>query len=234
MSAKARDKLTKISKKSTIRQANFRCIHVSDNLKNCDLLIDRIFQSLLIVSMAGFSWLAMMIVHELGHVFNAWLSGGIVSKIVLHPLAFSRTDLSVNPHPLFVAWGGAIWGCLIPLALLASVHYIARTYKYLFAWWAGFCCVANGAYLACGWLFSGGGNAADDANVILHNGSARWHLIVFGLVAAPLGLWLWNGLGQYFGLGAARGKVDRKVAMALAVALLVLIAGELIIARLCG
>jgi hypothetical protein len=197
-------------------------------------LIDRIFQILLMASAAGSSWLAMMVVHESGHVLNAWLSGGIVSKIVLHPLVFSRTDLSVNPHPLFVAWGGSIWGCLIPLGLLAVVHFIARTYRYLFAWWTGFCFIANGAYLACGWLFSGGGHAADDANVILQNGGARWQLVVFGLIAVPMGLWMWNGLGQYFGLGPARGKVDRKAAVGVTVALFVLVVCELCIAWRCG
>jgi hypothetical protein len=186
------------------------------------------------VSTAGFSWLAMMVAHELGHAFNAWLSGGIVSKIVLHPLAFSRTDLSVNPHPLFVAWGGAIWGCLIPLGLLVFVHFITRNYRYLFAWWAGFCLIANGAYLACGWLFSDGGHAADDANVILQNGGARWQLIVFGLIAVPIGLWLWNGLGRYFGLGATHGKVDRKAAVGVTVELFLLVACEFCIAWRCG
>jgi hypothetical protein len=190
-------------------------------------LINRIFQLLLIVSMVVFSWLAMMVVHELGHALNAWLSGGVVSKIVLHPLEFSRTDLSINPHPLFVAWGGAIWGCLIPLVLLGIAHFVARTYGYLFAWWAGFCCMANGAYLACGWLFSGGGHAADDANVILQNGGARWQLVVLGLMAVPMGLWLWNGLGPYFGLGPTRGKVDRKAAVGVTVTLLVLVVCEL-------
>ena len=186
------------------------------------------------VSTAGFSWLAMMVVHESGHVFNACLSGGIVSKIVLHPLAFSQTDLSVNPHPLFVAWGGATWGCLIPLGLLACVHFIARNYRYLFAWWAGFCLIANGAYLACGWLFSGSGHAADDANVILQNGGARWQLVIFGLIALPIGLWLWNGLGPNFGLGPARGKVDRKAAVGVTVALLVPVVCELCSAWWCG
>lgn len=186
------------------------------------------------VSTACFSWLAMMVVHELGHALNAWLSGGIVSKIVLHPLAFSRTDLPVNPHPLFVAWGGAIWGCIIPLGILALAHFIARSYKYLFAWWAGFCCIANGSYLAVGWLFSGGVKAADDANVILQNGGAWWQLVIFGIFFVPMGLWLWNGLGPYFGLGAAQGKVDRKVAVGTTVALFTLVVGEVFISWLYG
>jgi hypothetical protein len=197
-------------------------------------VIDRFFQILLIVSMACFSWLAMMVLHEFGHVIQAWFSGGIVSKIVLHPLAFSRTDLSVNPYPLFVAWGGAIWGILIPLGFLAFVRVIKWNYGYLFCWWAGFCCIANGTYLACGWLFYGGANAADDSNVILRSGGDWWQLIAFGLMAVALGLWLWNGLGPHFGCGTAQGKVDRKAAVGMTIALLILVANEVLITWLCG
>ena len=57
------------------------------------------------------SWLWMMAVHEFGHVLHAWLSGGTVAKGVLHPLTISRTDVAPDPQPLFVVWGGPIWGC---------------------------------------------------------------------------------------------------------------------------
>ena len=56
----------------------------------------------LIVATGALSWLAMMIVHEFGHVLHAWFSGANVVKVVLHPLAISRTDVAPNPHPLFV------------------------------------------------------------------------------------------------------------------------------------
>lgn len=56
-----------------------------------------------------------MVVHELGHVLAAWLTGGTVSSIVLHPLRISWTGLSDNPHPQVVAWGGSGLGVGIPL-----------------------------------------------------------------------------------------------------------------------
>jgi predicted Zn-dependent protease len=39
------------------------------------------------------SWLGMQAVHELGHVLGAWWTDGDVSRVVLHPLSISRTDL---------------------------------------------------------------------------------------------------------------------------------------------
>src|SRR5262245_61335406 len=63
-----------------------------------DSCMNRLFQAMLILFSAGFSWLAMMTVHQFGHVLHAWLSGGTVSRVFLHPLTFSRTELSDNPH----------------------------------------------------------------------------------------------------------------------------------------
>ena len=60
--------------------------------------------------MVRFSWLGMMVIHEIGRVLLAWSSGGAVSRVVLGPLAFSRSELPKNPHPLFVASGGALVG----------------------------------------------------------------------------------------------------------------------------
>src|SRR5258706_15627661 len=64
------------------------------------------------------AWIAMMALHEAGHVLNALTSGGRVSSVTIPLLGFSRTDLSANPHPLWVAWGGPVWGCLFALAVL--------------------------------------------------------------------------------------------------------------------
>src|SRR5688572_5988492 len=63
------------------------------------------------------AWLAMMAVHEAGHVLHAWLSGGTVSAVRVPLLGFSITEFSINPHPHFVAWGGAVCGCLLPVGV---------------------------------------------------------------------------------------------------------------------
>lgn len=167
---------------------------------------------LLIASTIGLAWLAMMAIHEAGHVLHAWLSGGQVQRVVLHPLAISRTDVSPNPHPLLVAWGGAIWGVAIPLAVWLAGALLRWRYRYLLAFFAGFCCLANGLYLAAG-SFTGAGDAGD----LLRHGARQWQLIAFGVPLSMLGLWLWNGQGTHFGLGPAQGRVDRRAAIALAV-----------------
>jgi hypothetical protein len=184
----------------------------------------RLFQVLLIGSTLGFSWLAMMAVHEFGHVLHAWLSGGTVARVVLHPLDFSRTDLAHNPQPLFVAWGGAVWGCALPLLLLAVVRLLRWPWAYLVGFFAGFCLIANGGYLGGGALL-GAGDAAD----LLRHGAPRWVLLLFGVATIAWGLGLWHGLGPHFGLGPARGHVDRRAAMGVTAALGVLVVLELVL-----
>ena len=77
----------------------------------------RLHQVLLIGRFLPLCWLAIQAVHELGHVNWANTSGGTVEKVVLHPLTISRTDVSPNPRPLFVGWGGPIVGVSLPPAL---------------------------------------------------------------------------------------------------------------------
>ncbi len=185
----------------------------------------RTSQLILVAATLGFSWLAMMAVHEAGHVLHARTSGGHVERVVLHPLAISRTDVDPNPRPLFVGWGGPIWGCLIPLALWGLVHWLARPHAYLARFFAGFCLIANGAYLAAGSLMPDG----DDAGTILRHGGQQWQLIAFGLLASAAGLYLWNGLGPRFGLGTARGRVDGRAAAGMILAFVLLVALELLL-----
>jgi hypothetical protein len=159
----------------------------------------------------AFSWLAMMAVHELGHVLHAWASGGTVTGVVLHPLAISRTDVSPNPHPRFVAWGGAIWGSLLPVGLWLVMRAAAPRYAHVARFFAGFCLLANGLYLAGGSI-EGVGDAGD----LVRHGAARWQLWLFGVPASALGLWLWHGLSRRF---TADVRVERQIAIALALSI---------------
>lgn len=139
------------------------------------------------------SWYAMMAVHELGHVLAGLATGGGVERVVLPLLGFSRTDLAPNPHPLPVAWAGPITGVLVPLGLWllawAMFRRRCRIAEQTLRFFAGFCLIANGAYLGLGWL-----DRIGDAGDLLRHGSPTWHLIAFGLVCAALGLALWHGI----------------------------------------
>lgn len=152
--------------------------------------------SLFIAAVALLSWLVMQVVHELGHVLGARLTGGRVTHVELHPLSISRTDVDPNPQPLFVAWSGPIFGVIAPLAFWGIVAAIRSRISFLLQFFAGFCLLANGLYLGIG-SFAGIGDAGDIVNL----GSPIWALWLFGLATAPAGLWLWNGLGSRFGVG---------------------------------
>jgi len=184
----------------------------------------RAWQLLLVLSVLGLSWLGMMAVHELGHVLNCILSGGTVVRVVLDPREISRTDISPNPHPQFVAWGGAVWGTLIPLVAFAVLRFGVKRFVGPASFFAGFCAIANGLYLAVG-SRAGVGDAGD----LLRHGAATWQLLVFGVPATTLGLWLWNGLGPRFGLDAAAAKVTRKTAIGAALTLAAVVAVEMAI-----
>ena len=181
-------------------------------------------QIIFIVTFLGSSWLAMQAVHELGHVLAAVATGGEVSKVVLHPLAISRTDLARNPHPLAVVWAGPLAGSVLPLLAFLIAHFARRRSACLFRFFAGFCLIANGVYIA----FCPSEGGADTA-VMLMNGTPRWVMVVFGIPSALLGLYLWHRQGPYFGLGEARGRVDRRAVVWSAALFAAILVAELIV-----
>jgi Peptidase M50B-like len=133
------------------------------------------------------AWFAMQAIHECGHVIAAWITGGTVKRVVLHPFAISRTDVSPNPHPLIVAWSGPLVGVAVPLVLLGASKFIRTRYAKFFRFFAGFCLIANGAYIGAG-SFYGIGDAGD----LLRHGAPHGTLVAFGFASVTAGLWIWH------------------------------------------
>lgn len=156
----------------------------------------RVAQLVLLVTFPLLCWCAMMATHELGHALAAVATGGRVVEIHLQPLTFSHTLVDPNPRPLIVAWAGPVLGSLLPLALWAAAHAARRAGDLLLRWFAGFCLIANGAYLGLGWI-----DRIADAGDLLRHGATTWQLLAFGVVCVPLGLALWHNTGPAFGLG---------------------------------
>jgi len=175
-------------------------------------------QCLLIGTFLPLCWLLMLAAHEVGHVLAAALSGGSVTKIVLHPLAISRTDVDPNPHPLWVVWAGPILGVLLPVWLWLAFRMWMSDVAFLGRFWAGFCLIANGAYIGIGSFESIG-----DAREMLFLNSPIWTLWLFGITTVPTGLWLWHGQGRHFGWGDSGHIVDRRIAVCVAVVLAVVV-----------
>jgi hypothetical protein len=182
----------------------------------------RFHQVLLVGTFVPLCWLAMMAFHELGHVVGVAVTGGTIARVVLYPLTISRTDVAVNPHPLLVVWAGPCVGVLAPVALAGIARLSRFPWTYLLRFFAGFCLIANGCYIGIG-SFAEIGDAGD----MLRHGSPIWCLWLYGLVTFPAGLYLWNGLGAHFGLGSAKGQVDRRAAYVCLTLLLVTLLVEL-------
>jgi hypothetical protein len=152
------------------------------------------------------SWLLMQAVHELGHVLAAWLTGGRVVEVDLHPLRISRTIVDPNPHPVMVVWSGPLLGSFFPLLLWWISLLRPSPLTDWLRFFAGFCLIANGAYLgAVVWMPVG------DVLDLLRLGVPAWQLALFGLVAVSLGLWLWHRLGPQFGLGPDARPIPKRM-----------------------
>ncbi|TWT49537.1 hypothetical protein Pla22_47340 [Rubripirellula amarantea] len=186
--------------------------------------MQRFHQLIFVASLLALSWFAMMAVHEFGHVIGALTTGGAVERVVLHPLTISRTDVSPNPNPSIVVWLGPILGCIIPAAIWGCIPHCYASARNIAAFFAGFCLLANGAYIAIGSF-----DRVGDCGVMLQHGSPLWTLLAFGLVTIPLGFYLWHRLGSVRQFIADPSLVDPIVAYALLGALLVMLALELTI-----
>ena len=125
---------------------------------------------LLIISILWIAWLAMMLVHETGHVLGAIASGGTIRQVVWHPAVLSRTDVEPNPHPLIELWAGPIVGSLLPV-IVASIC-LAFRLRIAYMLWvvAGFCLIANGAYIGIGAF-----DPVGDARELIVHGTSRWY-----------------------------------------------------------
>jgi hypothetical protein len=177
-------------------------------------LVNRIALVVLIGSVVLGSWLGMQAVHELGHVLGAWLTGGRVARVVLHPLTISRTDLAHNPSPLAVVWAGPVVGVAVPLLVWSAAAASRLPFAFALRFFAGFCLLANGLYIGVGSL-----DRVGDCGEMLRHGSEPW---LFGAVTAPVGLALWHRQGSHFGLGSV--PVNRGVAYGSLVVCLALLA----------
>ncbi|MCG8584657.1 MAG: M50 family metallopeptidase [Pirellulales bacterium] len=153
--------------------------------------MQRFHQALFLLSILGWSWFGMMAIHELGHVLGAFLTGGTVERVVLHPLTISRTDVAPNPHPAVVVWLGPLLGCLLPLLLLTTVPRRLALVRNIAMFFAGFCLIANGSYISIGAF-----DRVGDCGEMLRTGTPLWVMLVFGGVTVPLGLYLWHRLGS--------------------------------------
>lgn len=188
------------------------------------LLMNRLNRVVLILSTLVCSWLGMQAVHESGHVIGAWATGATVERVVLHPAAISRTDVADASHPLVVVWAGPIIGAVLPILCWLAAAQLNLASTFLWRFFAGFCLIVNGAYIAFG-SFEGVG----DCGEMLQHGSPAWLLWLFGVLTIPLGLRLWHGQGKHFGLGPGKLEISSRLTVCVFLVALAILSLEMLV-----
>ena len=155
---------------------------------------------ILIATWLLFCWLAMQLLHELGHLFVAWWLGVEVVQFHFGLLTISHTMINEAGQSqatlLAITWAGPVVGMALPLVIWGIVALFRFQEAFLARFLAGFCLVANGCYLLCGTT-----DGYADTGVLLANGAMRWQLIVAGIIGVVPGFLIWNRQGNNFGIG---------------------------------
>ena len=82
-------------------------------------------RALLLLGSYAIAYNTSTFLHELGHAVAAWLSGGQVFGITLHPFSWSYS-YAVSLNPVFLTAGGVLFSSLAGVLIL----YIDISYGY--------------------------------------------------------------------------------------------------------
>ncbi|MEZ6318694.1 MAG: hypothetical protein R3B49_08075 [Phycisphaerales bacterium] len=145
-------------------------------------------RAVFVVALLAYGWVHFEWAHEAGHVVGALATGGRVQQVVLHPAAFSRTDVTPNPAPLVEVWSGPALGCVF--GVIAGAWTLALPRVGAIAWRGvgGLVLLANGVYIGVGPVAPAG-----DTEVMRQLGTPGWVMVAFGVAACAGGVWMWRG-----------------------------------------
>ena len=147
-----------------------------------------------------------MLLHEFGHVIHLWVSGGTVAGVRVSPIDVSYVYKGDNPHPQFVAWGGPVWGAVLPAALVALACAARSRMTALALVLATFALVFNGGYLTVG-AFQPGGDTAQ----LLQHGAPVWSLVAAGLPMLAAGVLVASRVPSALDIGHGRTTLVQSV-----------------------
>lgn len=135
----------------------------------------------------------MMICHEAGHIAGGWIGGATLTDYDLAPWRLPYSLHAPDPMPLLTLWSGPLLGVLVPLA-------VALVVRQPWMWFiADFCMLANGGYLALGWI---SGDRYLDTSRLLAAGAHPALMAIYCGVTIPLGyLWFRSDCLRLFAAG---------------------------------
>lgn len=111
----------------------------------------------------GVSWVVMAFTHEMGHIVGGICCGGSLQSADLWPWHLPYSIFEPDPFPLVTLWAGLFAGVLVPMTAAVMVQ---REWMWFIA---HFCALANGAYIAIGWV---SGDGLLDTHRLLEHGAS--------------------------------------------------------------
>lgn len=88
----------------------------------------------------------MTFTHEVGHVIGGTCCGGTLQSADLLPWHLPYSIFDPDPYPLVTLWAGPLLGIVVPVAIAILIR---RDWMWFIA---NFCVLANGTYIAAGWI----------------------------------------------------------------------------------
>jgi hypothetical protein len=101
----------------------------------------------------------------------------------------SQTIVDPDPDPRLVTEGGPTWGVAIPVLACALARVIRRRVPEPLKFFAGFCLIANGVYMAVGRMWRN-----TDAGDLVRMNVPLTAIIAYGVAATLFGLAIWHRL----------------------------------------
>ncbi len=143
-----------------------------------------------------FGYNAATALHELGHALAAWMTGGAVQTMILHPFSTSFTEIASDPHPRITHIAGVVFGPAVAL-LGVWVAWPVRSAYCMPIHLTGVTALASsGIYLLIGTVMGVG-----DADDLLRMGVPAFPLILGGSLLLAGSLMLATAILPLLGIG---------------------------------
>ncbi len=169
--------------------------------------------ALLLLGSFAFGYNVATALHELGHVFAAWATGGTVQSLYLHPFTTSYTSIHPDPSPLLTHAAGVIVAPLAGLVCIALARRVEGAYT-VPLYTAGVATFAtSGIYLVVG-TWAGVG----DARMLVDLGMPALGLMLIGAGLIAAAVRLAPGVVSLLGLSPADSLLRRLAVLELGVA----------------
>lgn len=139
-------------------------------------------RALLLLGSYDIAYNTSTFLHELGHAVAAWLSGGQVFGITLHPFSWSYS-YAVSLNPVFLTAGGVLFSSLAGVLIFVCLVRWPKPYLLPLLLIGPITLINNGDYLLVDYLIKSGGDACSLAAM----GIAPLIIIAGSIVSLVLG-----------------------------------------------